>query len=112
MMTLGTNDGAVSVSFIEGITLDGLLGHTGMILDDQTLSLTSKISRIILQLNTTFVRSVSLMILHWSFCIQFQYIPSTCGACSDVAFESESRATYVGSLRVKLMACQFEFDPQ
>jgi hypothetical protein len=54
MMTLGTNDGAVSVSFIEGITLDGLLGHTGMILDDQTLSLTSKISRIILQLNTTF----------------------------------------------------------
>lgn len=29
MMTLGTNDGAVSVSFIEGITLDGFLGHTG-----------------------------------------------------------------------------------
>ncbi|KAG0583473.1 hypothetical protein KC19_3G139000 [Ceratodon purpureus] len=28
MMTLGTNDGAVSVSFIEGITLDGFLGHT------------------------------------------------------------------------------------
>lgn len=28
MMTLGTNDGAVSVSFIEGITLDGILGHT------------------------------------------------------------------------------------
>lgn len=30
MMTLGTNDGAVSVSFIEGITLDGILGHTGI----------------------------------------------------------------------------------
>jgi hypothetical protein len=29
MMTLGTIDGAVSVSFIEGITLDGILGHTG-----------------------------------------------------------------------------------
>ena len=50
-MTLGTNDGAVSVSFIEGITLEGLLGHTGMILGYQTLPLTSKISRIILQLN-------------------------------------------------------------
>lgn len=54
MMTLGANDGAVSVSFIEGITLEGLLGHTGMILDEQTLSLTSKISRIILQLHKTF----------------------------------------------------------
>lgn len=27
MMTLGTNDGSVSLSFIEGVTLDGFLGH-------------------------------------------------------------------------------------
>lgn len=34
MMTLGTNDGAVSVSFIDGITLDGILGHTGTSLSE------------------------------------------------------------------------------
>ena len=29
MMTLGRNDGAISPSFIEGLTLDGPIGHTG-----------------------------------------------------------------------------------
>lgn len=32
MMTLGTNDGSVSLSFIEGVTLDGFLGHQGTFL--------------------------------------------------------------------------------
>ncbi len=29
MMTLGTADAAVSLGFVEGFTLDGLLGHSG-----------------------------------------------------------------------------------
>ena len=30
MMTLGRNDAAVTASFIEGLTLEGPLGHAGM----------------------------------------------------------------------------------
>lgn len=29
MMTLGSNDAAISPSFIEGLTLEGPIGHTG-----------------------------------------------------------------------------------
>lgn len=31
MMTLGRNDAAISPSFIEGLTLEGPVGHTGML---------------------------------------------------------------------------------
>jgi hypothetical protein len=30
MMTLGTNDAAITASFIEGLTLEGPVGHAGM----------------------------------------------------------------------------------
>ncbi|KAF9610231.1 hypothetical protein IFM89_021424 [Coptis chinensis] len=32
MMTLGRNDGAITPSFIEGLTLDGPIGHTAKII--------------------------------------------------------------------------------
>jgi hypothetical protein len=42
-MTLGTSDAAVTVGFIEGLTLDGALGHTGNVLfSPQTFLATSQ----------------------------------------------------------------------
>lgn len=32
MMTLGRNDAAVSPSFIDGLTIEGPIGHTGKVL--------------------------------------------------------------------------------
>ena len=32
MMTLGRNDAAISPSFIEGLTLEGPIGHTGKVI--------------------------------------------------------------------------------
>ena len=72
--------------------------------------------RAILQLNGTFGRKFVPMSFHWLFSMQYQKHISTCGACSEVVFEFERRATYFGSLRTKLfyhlLACQYEFDPQ
>ena len=39
----------------------------------------------------------------WMFCIQCQQFLSTCGACLEVVFEFEWRATYCGSLRAKVI---------
>ena len=57
-----------------------------------------------------FVRSWSPMIFHWLFCIQYHNITktyniilSTCGAFSEVVFESDWGATYSGSARAKLI---------
>lgn len=30
-MTLGRNDGAVTMSFVDGVTLEGPIGHTGIL---------------------------------------------------------------------------------
>ena len=44
-----------------------------------------------------FDQSLSFMISYWLFCIQYQEFISICGACSEVVFEFEQRATYFGS---------------
>ena len=38
MMTLGRNDAAITASFIEGLTLEGPLGHAGTNTSDHVLS--------------------------------------------------------------------------
>jgi hypothetical protein len=43
------------------------------------------------------------MIFHWFLCINNQEFLSTHGACVDVVFEFERRATCFGSLRVELI---------
>ena len=43
------------------------------------------------------------MISHWLLCIKYELFLSTCGACSEVVFEFEWRATYFGSLKAKLI---------
>jgi hypothetical protein len=57
--------------------------------------------RVILYYNGLFLGSA--IIFHWLFCIQYEYLLSTCGACLEIVFEFEWRATYCGSLRVKLI---------
>ena len=50
-----------------------------------------------------FVRSWSPVISHWLFVYNINRIFSTCdGACSEIMFEFEWRATYISSLRTKL----------
>jgi hypothetical protein len=39
MMTLGRNDAAITASFIDGLTLEGPLGHAGMNSSDHVNSL-------------------------------------------------------------------------
>ena len=43
-----------------------------------------------------FDQSLSTMIFHWLFCIQYQEFISIRGACLEVVFEFEQRATYFG----------------
>ena len=50
-----------------------------------------------------FVKSWSRMIFHWCLCINNQEFLSTRGACVEVVFECEWRATCFGLLRVKLI---------
>lgn len=38
-MTLGRNDGAVTVSFVDGVTLEGTIGHTGILQECKILVL-------------------------------------------------------------------------
>ena len=42
------------------------------------------------------------MSFYWVFCIQYQCFRFAFGACLEVVFEFEQRATYFGSLRAKL----------
>ena len=81
-----------------------------------TCSRSTLFNRVILNSMGLYVGSASPMTFHWLLCIQNQKLLSTCGACSKVVFEFECRATYSGSLGVKLTvpphACQNEFDPR
>ena len=56
--------------------------------------------------------SISVVFDWFLFCIEYHWCLTTCGACVEVVLRFERRATYFGSLRAKLMACQNEFGPQ
>ena len=71
-------------------------------------SLTDMIEVMLLTQWDFFVGSWSSVIFHWSVCIEkINKFFCTCGPSWEPVFESEWRATYFGSLRVKLILRRF-----
>ena len=50
-----------------------------------------------------FIRSLPSVVFHRLLCIRCPLFLSTCGACSQEVFEFQRRATYLGSVRAKLI---------